>query len=120
MRLDWKQIVPALLLGCLLGIWTGAFLGHRRHSPPSTEKLLDRFSKDLRLEAGQREALRTVMESYRGRFDSLHADTEARLAEIRAAMNGEIVKLLQPEQQKKFQEMQARWEAHHKMPKDWK
>jgi len=120
MRPDWKQIVPALLLGCLLGLWTGAFLGHRRHLPPSPDKMLSRFSKELRLEAGQREALRAVMESYRGRFDSLHAEAEARLSELRQAMNGEIAKQLDAGQQKKFQEMQARWETRHKTPKDHK
>jgi hypothetical protein len=120
MNLNWKQIVPALLVGCLIGFWTGAFLAHRRHAPPSTEKMLSKFSKDLSLDAVQKDSLKAVLESYSGRFDALHEDAETRLSEIRGAMNGDIAKLLRPEQQKKFQEMQSHWGSRHKMKKGWK
>lgn len=109
MRFDWKQVLPALLLGCLLGFWTGAILGHRR-APRGPERMLDKFSRELRLEAGQRDSVKTVLETFRPRFDAQNE----RLLELRMDMNKEIAKLLDPEQQKRFQEMQARWEARHK------
>ncbi len=118
MRLDWKQIVPALLVGCLLGFWGGALLGHRRPPPPKTDRMLERFSRELRLEPGQRESVKTILEGYRPKFDALQDQTEARLLELRTAMNGEIDKLLQPEQQARFQELQARWETRHGRRKD--
>ena len=112
MRLDWKQIVPALLLGSLLGLWAGAFLGHRR-PPRGPERMLDKFSRELRLEIGQRDSVKAVLEAFRPRFDTQND----RLLELRTDMNKEITKLLNPEQQKRFQDMQARWEARHQRRK---
>lgn len=112
MRLDWKQILPALLVGCLAGFWAGALLGHRR-PPPKTDRMLDKFSRELRLEAGQEESVKTILERYRPKFDALHGETDARLLELRTAMNSELDKLLQPEQQARFKELQTRWEARH-------
>jgi Spy/CpxP family protein refolding chaperone len=114
MKPDWKQIVPALLIGCLLGLWTGTLLGHRRHAAPGAERTINKFSRDLGLDTAQRDSLKAIMESYRGKFDSLHADTTVRLSEIRAAMNEDIAKLLRPDQQQRFQDMQTRWDARHK------
>lgn len=116
MRLDWKQILPALLVGCLAGFWAGALLGHRR-PPAKTDRMLDRFSRELRLAAGQRESVKTVLEGYRPEFDALHDETDARLLALRTAMNSELDKLLQPEQQARFKELQARWEARHQRRK---
>jgi Spy/CpxP family protein refolding chaperone len=112
MRLDWKQILPALLAGCLLGFWTGALLPHRR-APRGADRMLDKFSRELRLEAGQRDSLKAVLEGYRPKFDALN---EQMLA-LRRDMNLEISKFLTTEQGKRFQELQARWEARHQRRK---
>lgn len=122
MRLDWKQIVPALLLGCLIGIWGGAWLHrmglrHMRTDASDTQRLLIKFSSELKLEAGQQDAVKAVLESYRTQMKALHEDHAKRFEEIRTSMRNDIAKLLSPEQVKRFQAIQARWDAHHK---DWK
>lgn len=109
MNLKWKQIIPALLIGCLVGLWAGFFLpkiGRHWHNGPDTERVLNRFTKELTLDAGQRDAVKVVLESYEGKIKSFHKD-------IRASMNTDISHLLSPEQQKKFTDLQARWEARH-------
>ncbi len=111
MNLQWKQIVPALLIGCLLGLWAGFLLpkisGHWRRNGLGTERLLNKFSKELSLDNAQRDAVKAVLESYSGKIKSFHE-------EIRASMNADIARLLSPEQQKKFEDLRTRWETRHK------
>lgn len=118
MRLDWKQIVPALLVGCLLGFWGGALLGHRRPPPPKTDRMLEKFSAELRLDPDQKAALKIILEQQIPRFSALRTRTDEELKEMRSSMNKEIDKLLKPEQQARFQELQARWETRHGRRKD--
>ena len=122
MRLDWKQIAPALLLGCLIGIWGGAWLHraglrHMRTDATDTQRLLNKFNSELKLDAGQQDAVKAVLESYRTQMKALHEEHSKRFGEIRASMRNDIAKLLNPEQLKRFQDIQSRWDAHHK---DWK
>jgi len=122
MRLDWRQVVPALLLGCLIGIWGGAWLHraglrHMRTDATDTQRLLNKFNSELKLDAGQQDAVKAVLESYRTQMKALHEEHSKRFGEIRASMRNDIAKLLTPEQLKRFQDIQSRWDAHHK---DWK
>ena len=122
MKLDWKQVLPALLLGCLIGLWAGAWmhraaLRHMRADMSDTQRLLDRFNAELKLDAGQKEAVKSILESYRAQMKALHEDSFKRFGEIRASMRGDISRLLNPEQLKRFQDIQSRWDARHK---NWK
>ena len=122
MKLEWKQIIPAVLIGCLLGLWAGAWLPtaslrRLRCGGPQTQRLLSSFNQELQLDARQQEAVKAVLESYREKTKSLHRDTAARFLEIRASMRGDVERLLTPEQRKKFQDLPARWDAQHK---NWK
>lgn len=121
MRLNWKQILPALLIGCLAGFWGNTLLrsiGHRRPSAPNVENMLEKFSAELRLDPGQKAALKIVLEQQVPRFSAMRTRTDEELKQMRSSMNGEIDKLLKPEQQKLFQQMQARWETRHGRRKD--
>ena len=122
MRVDWRQVVPALLLGCLLGLWGGHWLsraayGRMLRQGSDTQRLLNKFSSELKLDAGQQEAVKAVLESYRAQMKALHEGHAKRFGEIRASMHGDVAKLLNPEQLKRFQDMQARWDARRK---NWK
>ena len=118
MNLQWRQTLPALLLGCLLGLWAGVLLPKAarqwRPGAPDTGRMLNKFTTELRLDAGQKDAVKAVIDSYREQVKSIHAREEAPLAGLRAAMQDDIMKLLNPEQQRKFLEMQARWTARRK------
>lgn len=123
MRVDWRQVIPALLIGCLVGLWGGAWLHrtslrHTRTGFSDTQKLLDRFNAELKLDAGQQDAVRAILESYRSQMKTLHEDSSKRFEEIRAAMRGDISKLLNPDQLKRFQDIQGRWDSRHKNWKD--
>ena len=120
MKLEWKQVIPALLIGCIVGLLAGSGLHHAvafwriRHGGPSTERLLNKFTKELKLDAAQTEGVKAVLETYRGKAQSVHQELFSRFTDIRTSMRGDIEKLLSPEQQKRFQGMQSRWDSHHK------
>jgi Spy/CpxP family protein refolding chaperone len=78
---------------------------------------LDKFNSELKLDASQQDAVKAVLGSYRTQMKALHEDHAKRFGEIRAAMRADIAKLLTPEQLKRFQGIQSRWDAHHK---NWK
>jgi hypothetical protein len=110
-------------LGCLIGLWGGAWLHraalhHARTCASDTQKSLAKLSAELKLDAGQKEAVRAVLESYRAQMKALHDGSSKRFEEIRASMRSDVAKLLNPEQQLRFQDMQARWDARHKNWKD--
>jgi hypothetical protein len=110
-------------LGCLIGLWGGAWLHraalhHMRTRASDTQKLLDRVTAELKLDAGQQVAVKAVLESYRSRMKALHEENSKRFEEIRASMRGDLAKLLNPEQQRRFQDLQTRWDARHKNWKD--
>ena len=112
----WKQIVPALLVGILLGLWAGALLPkaalwcrHQRGS--DADRLLNTIGAELKLDAGQKDAVKAVLETYRSQTKALHQETTAKFTQIRASMRQDVDKLLNPEQQKKFQEIQSHWDA---------
>jgi hypothetical protein len=118
-RLDWRQVVPALLLGCLLGIWGGHWLSRTAHARmmrrgTDAERTLKRLSSELKLDEQQQAAFKAVLESYQGKVKALHEEHSRRFEELRASMRGDLVKLLDPAQQKSFADIQSRWDSHRK------
>jgi hypothetical protein len=91
---------------------------HMRAGASDTQKLLDQVNAELKLDAGQQEAVKTVLESYRAQMKALHEENSRRFENIRASMRGDLAKLLNPEQKKRFQDMQERWDSRHKNWKD--
>ncbi|MFA6004260.1 MAG: periplasmic heavy metal sensor [Elusimicrobiota bacterium] len=123
MKIAWKQVVAALLVGCILGVAGGAVLSRvafrRMHrSAPDPERMVKKLTFELGLDAQQQAGIRKIMESRRDSFKAMHKAANAKFQELRTAMDADIERLLKPEQQQKFRELQARWEARHKdMPK---
>ena len=119
MRIYWKQAVPVFVLGLILGAAAGSWAhraAFRRFAKegPGTERMLARQSRELKLDAGQQEAVRKVLESQHAQMKALHQETAAKFEELSASFKGEVKKALSPEQQAKFEAMTARWEAHRK------
>jgi len=119
MRLDWRQTIPALLLGCMLGLWAGHWVTRAAHERmlrrgPDTQRLLKKFNAELKLDAKQQEAVKAVLESHSERMKALHEESLKHLEETRVSLRQDMARILDPEQQKKFQDMQARWNARHK------
>jgi Spy/CpxP family protein refolding chaperone len=118
MRIHWLRTLLTLALGFMLGAMFAARWGHGR--PPwlkepnleqRYERLLERFNSKLGLTPEQKELVRAVLEVKRLKIEALRAATKPKFDEIRDSARAEIRKILTPEQQAKFDEMQKRWEA---------
>jgi Spy/CpxP family protein refolding chaperone len=105
----------------VLAVAGSAAAGERRHGKlPDVSTQVERMTEHLGLDAGQQEALRSVLEEQRVRFEALHeqARSEGRSPELRSAFRDafretqqRIEALLTPEQLQAFRNMHA--ERHH-------
>ncbi|MDD5656377.1 MAG: hypothetical protein PHF00_03885 [Elusimicrobia bacterium] len=110
MRLSWRQVIPALLIGLLAG--TGlcrARVWRLRHHGPTEERILAKFDRELKLDASQRDAVLAVLKAHREKLAALHQETKARFEAARAAMDADIEGILKPEQRERFAAMKKRW-----------
>lgn len=116
MMIHWKQVLPALAAGILLGASVPIYAGkHFRRSFQNPEKqghrMLERFSRKLDLTAEQKEKVGAVLESSRQRMEALWKEGRPKFDAIRESTNTEIRALLGPEQREKFDKLNARMEA---------
>jgi hypothetical protein len=114
-----RTLASALLSGLVIGAVGGAMW--QRHvmrgflkNGPDTNRVLSRLTHDLDLDNSQRKAIETILDEGKVEIDKLHQDTEARFEAVRANTRESIRKLLNPDQQKKFEEVTARWDERHK------
>ena len=116
MKRAWKQMVVAFVLGGCVGFAVarvcpfGRF-PHHRGGGHFEQRLLDRFSSKLQLTSEQRTQVATILEAKRQKMDALRAEIKPRFEEIRTSTSGEIRQLLNPDQQQRFDAMEAEWAA---------
>jgi hypothetical protein len=102
---------------------------HPRHGPPDPARRTQELTRQLRLTSDQQPKVLEALQSERSQMESLHQDASlsrpdrrAKMMEIRNSTDGQIRSILDPNQQKKWDEMQARREQwmqnHHQGPPD--
>lgn len=117
MKLDWKQIIASLVIGLMLGgVLTLRYCplarhGGWNHSERASKMMLNEFSSKLSLDAGQKEKIAVILEATRAKMDALKKEMRPKFEEIRSATKAEIRNLLTPEQQLKFDQLEAKREA---------
>lgn len=112
---SWKYTAVGLVLGLTLGAAV-AFLALRhgpfRHPPRSAEdratRMVERFTDELELNAGQKAQISTLLETKRGEIRALDDEMRPRFQDIRRSIKDEIRKVLTPEQALKFEEMERK------------
>jgi hypothetical protein len=84
MSISWKQAVPVFALGLLLGAAGGSW-AHRmavrrfmRDGLPRPERMLDNLSRELKLDAGQKDALKKVLEAQHEKMQVFHLEAAAK------------------------------------------
>ncbi len=122
-KLAWNQIVIALVLGAGVGFVAarycapGLFQYHWSRGK-FQQRLLDRFSSKLQLSPEQHTQVGAILEAKRQKIDALRAEIRPRFEDIRTTTSAEIRQLLTPEQQQKFDTMQAEWDARKQRFRD--
>lgn len=119
MTYNWKHIAAGFLIGCIAGGAVGARFQKAAYHKfwkrgPNPERMLKKFDRELKLDAGQKAAVKAIITGHREKMMALHEKTSGAFQDIRLSMHGEIAKVLNPDQRKKFDEMKARWEARRR------
>lgn len=115
MTSSWKQAVFGLVVGLLLGA-AATFLALRhgpfRHQSHSAEaratRMVERFTRELDMTSEQKAKVSAILEGKRDAIRSLDDEMRPRFQEIRQSIREEIRKILTPEQQAEFEEMEKK------------
>jgi len=118
-NLHWHQILISLLLGMLVGFFATQIsflenLGKCGKRGFSKQHMVDRLSKKLSLDAEQKSKLQTIFETRRPQMLALRDEIRPKFEALRDSTRAEIRKILNPEQQVKFEELSKKWDEKKK------
>lgn len=114
MKLAWKQVVMAFVLGAVAGGIAGRWCALEYGKKPwgrSPGHLLQEFSRHLRLTSEQRTQVGAILEAKRQKVEALRAETRPQFEGIRSSASAEIRRLLTPEQQARYDKLEAEQQA---------
>ncbi len=101
----WKYILVSLTIGLLVGAAGGLLiakcLAHQRKGPGGPQMLVKRFDRELKLTPEQRTQILSILKTAREKM-------QGNRQQARAAIRTEIRAVLNPEQQKRFDALEAR------------
>ena len=112
----WVLVAVALAIGfCLgtsLGEWKAHEMFHCRWGKGDMKSfMLNRLNKKLGLSADQKRQVEAILDRKHPEMLALQAEFQPKFQALRQATQKEIHVLLTPKQQKKFDELNAKWEA---------
>lgn len=116
MKPSWKQLLPACLVSLVLGAAISCF-GMRaamRHFRYDSARMFELISRELALDAGQKAAVKTILDANSLKLKALREETRGRFDALRQSMHAEIKKVLSAEQQAKFDAIVAKHEERRK------
>lgn len=95
----------------------------RGHGQPDPAKRTEMLTKQLGLTSDQQPKVLDALKSEQSKMEALHSDSSlsqedrrSKMMEIHKATNDQVRALLNPDQQKKWDEMQSKreqWQGHH-------
>ena len=104
MKLPWRYIIISLLIGGFIGSALSLWCIRSHYGPGkrwSTERMLKKFDRQLNLTEDQKTKIHTILQAQREKMRGFRQD-------IRKSTRGELFKILSPEQQVKYDAMEAR------------
>jgi len=116
----WVKTTATLLIGFLLGIAaTGLALPHffhPHHHPglADADRILKKLSSKLNLTQDQKTKAELLLKQNLPKGDALRREDEAKFDALRSAFNTQLRAILNPDQQKKLDDMVAKWENREK------
>jgi hypothetical protein len=112
MKIMWKQVIVALLLGAVLGLSAGRACGFKawRHgdSKDYQQRMLARLTSEVGLDAGQQVKVQGILDQKKVKFDALRAEMRPKFETLKKETREEIRLLLKPEQYAKFNALNAK------------
>ncbi len=117
MKLDWKQVIVAFVLGAALGTAVttrcAPFGSHGAWKNPEKfhERMMQQFASKLQLTPDQQQKVSTLLDDARAQIDALRKEIHPKFEAVRNASRTRIRQLLTSDQQKKFDQMSAELDA---------
>ena len=113
------QIVISLLIGFAGGMIFGQWTAHEsRHSRWKSgnirQHMLEKFSRELHLNEEQKTKAAAIFDAKHPQMAAIQSEMKPKFEALRQSTQAELRKILEPGQQKKFDEMNA------EMEKRWK
>jgi len=120
MNLTWRstlKVLACLVLGFALGVFFCHWKGASRFTDPEkrAEYVLNKFSDQLDLNPDQKSKVAAIMKQKHDELKAIHDEVSPRFEQIHQAAKLEIRALLNPDQQKKFDQISAEREAKRKL-----
>ena len=119
MRTNVRFLMTGLLVGLLIGGVAGRFIPFWRfahHGPGNghEERMLRRLDKRLGLDEQQRTKITAILASTRQKMEALLAEGRPKFEALRKDTGNQIRSLLRPDQQTKFDALQAEMDEHRR------
>ncbi|MCM8794336.1 MAG: hypothetical protein NC819_00805 [Candidatus Omnitrophica bacterium] len=121
MKLAWKQITMALVVGFLLGGGFGLWMARQqvpswaRYTPEQKkEQMLQEFARELKLTDSQKEQIKRILDSSVDQMEFVRSEMRQKFQAVRSDMKAQIDPLLTGEQRELFKKIEAKWEARKK------
>ena len=122
-KIHWNQLMISLLVGFALGAAYGQW--HARDSfhkcwkhGSMKQHMLERFDRELHLTADQKKQVAAIFDARHPQMEALQAEMKPKFEALRNATQAEIRQILNPDQEKKLDEMNAkrkeRWKERGK------
>jgi len=115
MKMSWGNVLLILCLGVFLGGTAGVLamryfhpMMHRGHSDYYRNRLMN----ELRLNPDQQPAVEAALQRNREKLDKIFAEDRKEIEEVRRQTQEDIRKLLTPEQQRRFDQLQVKMKDH--------
>lgn len=119
MNIHWKQVFAGLLIGFIAGglafgnFRTACFPKHGPHKDMKAH-IMKRFDKNLHLTAEQKEKISTIFDETHPKMMALHEEMHPKFEAVRSEASQKIREVLTPDQQVKFEKMEAKWQERMK------
>lgn len=116
----WLKTTITLLVGFLLGAAATGLVLHqffRPHHPPGAadaDRMLKHLDSKLGFTADQREKVALLLKQELPKADALRSESDGKFQALRQSFNSQLRLLLNPDQQKKYDDMVAQWEEHRR------
>lgn len=107
MKIEWSQVAIALSLGLLIGTGAGRWAVLRRLEE-GHKKRVERFVKELRLDAAQRPKVEAILDAKREKMKALRDKVRPQYEALRASTSQELRAVLRPEQIPALERIEAR------------
>ena len=118
-KINWHQIVISLLVGFAIGTafgqWHAKEHFHEHWKKGSMRQhMLERFNRKLHLTEDQKQQVSKIFDAKHPQMVALQAEMKPKFEALRNSTQVEIRKVLNPDQQAKFDEMNSEKEKHWK------